>query len=36
MAILSEQLRDGDASEYIPHAQIESEINRDAICRGPG
>ncbi len=35
MAILSERLRDADASKYIPHAQIEAEINRDANRRGP-
>jgi hypothetical protein len=35
VAILSERLQDADASEHIPHAQIEAEINRDPNRRGP-
>ena len=34
MAILGERLKDTDASDYIPHAEIEVEINADANRRG--
>ena len=33
MAILSERLEDTDPSDYIPHEEIEAEINRDANRR---
>lgn len=33
MAILSERLKDTDPSDYIPHEEIEAEINRDANRR---
>ena len=35
MAILSERLKDADASDYIPHAEIAAEIYGDAGPR-PG
>ena len=35
MAILSERLKDTDASDYIPHAEIAAEIYGDAGPR-PG